>query len=113
MADFFWFRMGSGRGSSRSCRLLRQACRGSMTSAYFPGLSMQGGGRWSDSPAHVYGPKKALYDRFRRWAERGEWERTFPNLAGIHSVPSRSFIDSGFIKVQRTADGAKEGLGAW
>ena len=29
------------------------------------------GGRWADCPREVYGPKKTLYNRFVRWAERG------------------------------------------
>ena len=30
------------------------------------------GGRWRDAPA-LYGPRKTLYNRFRRWAAKGIW----------------------------------------
>ena len=33
--------------------------------------ALKSGRRRGDCPEHVYGPKKTLYDRFRRWAERG------------------------------------------
>lgn len=69
--------------------------------------ALKSGGRWSDCPEHVYGPKKTLYNRFRRWAERGIWERIFGDLSGIEGVPSRLFIDSSCIKIHRTAGGAK------
>ena len=42
---------------------------------------LKSGGRWADCPAD-YGPKKTLYNRFVRWAERGVWERLFAALAG-------------------------------
>ena len=44
--------------------------------------ALKSGGRWGDCPEHVYGPKKTLYNHFRRWAERGVWERIFAQLAG-------------------------------
>ena len=32
---------------------------------------LKSGGRWADAPREVYGPKKTLYNRFRRWAAKG------------------------------------------
>ena len=55
--------------------------------------ALQSGGRWGDCPP-VYGPKKTLYNRFVRWAERGIWENIFSALAGAEDVPDRLFIDS-------------------
>ncbi len=66
------------------------------------------GGRWAER-ADVYGPKKTLYNRFVRWAERGIWENIFSALAGTEDVPYRLFIDSTCIKVHRCAGGAKGG----
>src|SRR5690606_13978317 len=63
--------------------------------------ALKSGGRWGDCPEHVYGPKKTLYNRFRRWAERGVWERIFTDLAGVDGVASKLFIDSSCIKVHR------------
>ena len=73
--------------------------------------ALQSGGRWSDCPEQVYGPKKTLYNRFVRWVERGIWEGIFAAPAGAENAPDRLFIDSSCIKVHRTAGGAKGG--AW
>ncbi len=70
------------------------------------------GGRWSDC-ADVCGPKKTLYNRFVRWAERGIWEDIFSALAGGAESPNRLFIDSSCIKVPRCMGGGKEDLGSW
>src|ERR1700694_4595540 len=64
------------------------------------------GGRWADC-ADVYGPKKTLYNRFVRWAERGIWEDIFSALAGTPDTPDRLFIDSSCIKGHRCAGGGK------
>jgi len=111
MADFFWF---SDDQWARIEPLLPNDTRG------MPGVddqrvlsgivqALKSGGRWGDCPEHVYGPKKTLYNCFRRWAERGVWERIFAQLAGVDGVPERLFIDSSCIKVHRTAGGAKGG----
>jgi len=70
------------------------------------------GGRWADC-ADVYGPKKTLYNRFVRWAERGIWEAIFSALAGAGDAPDRLFIGSSCIKVHRCAGGGKGALGSW
>jgi transposase len=70
--------------------------------------ALQSGGRWGDCPP-VYGPKKTLYNRFVRWAERGIWEGIFSALAGADGVPDRLFINSTCVKAHRTAGGAKGG----
>ena len=64
MANFFWFSderwalpqdtRGMPRGDDR--RVLSEI------------VPLKSGGRRSDCPEHVYGPKKTLYNRFRRWA---------------------------------------------
>lgn len=71
--------------------------------------ALKSGGRWADCPP-IYGPKKTLYNRFVRWAERGVWERVFQALAGDEDSPDRLFIDSTAVRVHRTAGGAKGGL---
>lgn len=32
---------------------------------------LKSGGRWTDAPREIYGPKKTLYNRFVRWAATG------------------------------------------
>src|ERR1700675_1345296 len=112
MADFFWFSdlqwarieprlpmdvRGKKRVDDR--RVLSGICH-----------ALKCGGRGADC-ADVYGPKKTLYNRFVRWAERGVWEDIFSALAGAEDAPARLFIDSTCIKVHRCAGGGKGG--AW
>lgn len=69
---------------------------------------LKSGGRWSDAPPE-YGPKKTLYNRFSRWADRGIWTNIFQALAHQDDIPHRLFIDATLIKAHRTAGGAKGG----
>lgn len=111
MGDFFWF---SDAQWGRIAPLLPNDTRGKPRvddRRVLSGIvhALQSGGRWGDCPEHIYGPKKTLYNRFVRWAERGIWEGIFERLAGAEDVPDRLFIDSSSIKVHRTAGGAKGG----
>ena len=110
MADFFWF---SDAQWSRIEPLLPSGLRGARRvddRRVLSGIvhALQSGGRWGDCPP-IYGPKKTLYNRFVRWAERGVWEDIVSALAGTGDVPDRLFIASTCIKVHRTAGGAKGG----
>ena len=69
---------------------------------------LKSGGRWADCPAD-YGPKKTIYNRFVRWAERGIWEDIFAALAGRDEDADRLMIDSTIVKAHRSAGGAKGG----
>ena len=111
MADFFWF---TDEQWAQIEPLLPNDTRGMPRvddRRVLSGIvhALKSGGRWGDCPEYVYGPKKTLYNRFRRWAERGVWERIFAQLAGVDGVPDKLFIDSSCIKVHRTAGGAKGG----
>src|SRR3984893_5518695 len=102
MADFFWF---SDLQWARIEPRLPMDVRGKKRVDDRPVLSgivhaLKCGGRWADC-ADVYGPKKTLYNRFVRWAERGIWEDIFSALAGTQDTPDRLFIDSSCIKVHR------------
>jgi mannitol 2-dehydrogenase len=114
MSDFFWF---SDEQWARIAPLLPTDVRGMKRvddRRVLSGIvhALKCGGRWADC-ADVYGPKKTLYNRFVRWAERGIWERIFSALAGAEDAPDRLFIDSSCIKAHRCAGGAKGGLGPW
>lgn len=111
MSDFFWF---SDAQWARIEPLLPTDVRGMKRvddRRVLSGIvhALKSGGRWADC-ADVYGPKKTLYNRFVRWAERGVWEGIFSALASADEA-DRLFIDSSCIKAHRCAGGAKGG--AW
>ena len=111
MSDFFWF---SDAQWARIEPLLPTDVRGMKRvddRRVLSGIvhALKCGGRWADC-ADVYGPKKTLYNRFVRWAERGVWESIFSALASAGEA-DRLFIDSSCIKAHRCAGGAKGG--AW
>jgi mannitol 2-dehydrogenase len=110
MADFFWF---SDAQWARIAPHLPMDVRGKKRvddRRVLSGIvhALKCGGRWADC-ADVYGPKKTLYNRFVRWAERGIWEDIFRALAGAEETADRLFIDSSCIKVHRCAGGGKGG----
>ena len=111
MSDFFWF---SDAQWARIEPLLPTDVRGMKRvddRRVLSGIvhALKCGGRWADC-SDVYGPKKTLYNRFVRWAERGVWEGIFSALASADEA-DRLFIDSSCIKAHRCAGGAKGG--AW
>ena len=110
MSDLFWF---SDAQWSRIQPLLPSNTRGLKRVDDRRVLSgivhvIRSGGRWVDAPPD-YGPKKTLYNRFQRWAERGIWEDIFSALAGSDDVPDRLMIDSTIVKAHRSSGGAKGG----
>src|SRR3954463_16521906 len=109
MSDFFWF---SDAQWARIEPLLPTDVRGMKRvddRRVLSGIvhALKCGGRWADC-ADVYGPKKTLYNRFVRWAERGVRESIFSALASVDEA-DRLFIDSSCIKAHRCAGGAKWG----
>jgi transposase len=70
---------------------------------------LRSGGRWVDAPA-VYGPRKTLYNRFVRWAEKGIWKKLFQALAAAGGPPEQVLIDSSAVKAHRSAAGGKGGI---
>ncbi len=69
---------------------------------------LKSGGRWCDAP-DVYGPRKTLYNRFVRWAEKGVWTRVFRALSQAGGPPAHLLIDSSAVKAHRSASGGKGG----
>jgi transposase len=69
---------------------------------------LKSGGRWVDAPP-VYGPRKTLYNRFVRWAEKGVWTNIFHALAAAGEPPAQLLIDSSAVKAHRSASGGKGG----
>ena len=70
---------------------------------------LKSGGRWTDAPREIYGPKKTLYNRFVRWAAKGVWIGLFETLAQAGGPPSQVLIDSTAVKAHRCAAGGKGG----
>ena len=69
---------------------------------------LKSGGRWIDAPPE-YGPKKTLYNRYVRWAEKGVWLALFQALAKAGGPPAQVLIDSSAVKAHRSAAGGKGG----
>jgi transposase len=66
------------------------------------------GARWRDCP-EVYGPYTTIYDRFNRWSRQGIWTDIFYALTGSTGMYGSASVDSTYIKVHRSAAGAKGG----
>ncbi|WP_437373645.1 IS5 family transposase [Inquilinus limosus] len=66
------------------------------------------GCRWKDAPA-IYGPVKTLYNRHKRWSEKGVWRSVFEALAAAGGPPAEVLIDSTHVKAHRSAAGGKGG----
>lgn len=71
--------------------------------------SIKSGGRWVDAPS-VYGPKKTLYNRFVRWADKGVWTAVFEILSATGGPVLEVMIDSSAVRAHRSAHGGKGGL---
>jgi hypothetical protein len=67
----------------------------------------QSGSPWRDCPAE-YGPYTTIYNRFNRWSRQGVWSEIFYALTGKSDVVTGA-IDATYIKVHRSAGGAKGG----
>jgi len=69
---------------------------------------LKSGGRWIDAPPEC-GPRKTLYNRFVRLAEKGVWTASFQALAQAGGPPAAVLIDSSAVKAHRSAAGGKGG----
>lgn len=69
---------------------------------------LKNGLQWKDAPRD-YGPHKTLYNRFRRWAELGVFDRVFSNLAANDGPPDTMMIDATHLKAHRTASSLVKG----
>ena len=71
--------------------------------------------RWRDAPA-TYGPYKTLYNRWKRWSDKGVFARIMASLAAAHGEQKTVMIDATYLKAHRTATsmGVKKGVvDAW
>lgn len=108
MSDLFWF---SDEQWARIEPLLPNKPRGVPRVDDRKVLSgivqvLKSGCSWRHAPPE-YGPRKTLYNRFVRWADRGIWEGIFHALAQNEELPGRLFIDATIVRAHRTAGGGK------
>lgn len=66
--------------------------------------------RWRDAPAE-YGPSKTLYNRWKRWSDKGIFARMLLEMAGQSRETDTLMIDATHLKTHRTASslGLKKG----
>ena len=59
--------------------------------------------RWCDAPRE-YGPHKTLYNRWKRWSDKGVFVRMMEGLAAPQALERKTImIDATFLKAHRTA----------
>jgi transposase len=58
--------------------------------------------RWCDAPRE-YGPPKTLYNRWKRWGDKGIFARMMEGPASEAAVPKTVMIDATYLKAHRTA----------
>ena len=68
--------------------------------------------RWRDAPSD-YGPHKTLYNRWKRWGERGVFLRMMEGLAAADAEPRTVMIDATYLKAHRTASSLRVKKGLW
>jgi len=65
-------------------------------------LVNRNGLRWCDAPKD-YGPHKTLYNRWKRWGEKGIFLQMMEGLAAVSAEPKTVMIDATYLKAHRTA----------
>jgi transposase len=58
--------------------------------------------RWRDAP-RKYGPPKTLYNRWKRWSDKGVFARMMDGLTAEAAAPRTVMIDATCLKAYRTA----------
>jgi transposase len=58
--------------------------------------------RWCDAPRE-YGPPKTLYNRWKRWGDKGIFARMMEGLASEAATPKTVMMDATCLKARRTA----------
>ncbi len=71
---------------------------------------IRNGLRWRDAPKE-YAPRKILYNRWKRWSDKGIVVQMMAGLAADHGEKTTVMIDTTYLEVHRTASslGVKKG----
>ena len=69
--------------------------------------------RWRDAPRE-YGPAKTLYNRWKRWSDKGVFVAMMDGLSAKGAERKTIMIDATYLKAHRTASslGVKKGVRA-
>lgn len=69
--------------------------------------------RWRDAPRE-YGPAKTLYNRWKRWSDKGVFIAMMDGLSAKGTERKTIMIDATYLKAHRTASslGVKKGVRA-
>jgi transposase len=67
--------------------------------------------RWCEAPSE-YDPHKSLYNRWKRWDERGVFVRMMEGLAAASATPKTIMIDATYLKAHGTASSLRVKKGA-
>ena len=69
--------------------------------------------RWRDAPRE-YGPAKTLYNRWKRWSDKGVFVAMMDGLSAKGAEHKTIMIDATYLKAHRTASslGVKKGVRA-
>ena len=65
---------------------------------------------WKHAPRD-YGPPKTLYNRWKRWGDKGIFARMMEGLASEAAVPKTVMIDATYLKAHRTASSLRSKKG--
>ncbi len=68
--------------------------------------------RWRYAPQE-YGPYKTLYNRWKRWSDKGIFAQMIVGLAAEHGEEKTVMIDATHLKAHRTASSLGVKWGAW
>jgi len=68
--------------------------------------------RWRDAPAE-YGPSKTLYNRWKRWSDKGIFARMLLELSSQRVKTDTLIIDATHLKTHHTASSLGLKKGAW
>jgi transposase len=67
--------------------------------------------RWRDAPRE-YGPAKTLYNRWKRWSDKGVFVEMMDGLSAKGTERKTIMIDATYLKAHRTASSLRVKKGA-